>query len=79
MKLTADDPGALDTTYEQWCTGAEKAFQELKDQPGVRPVKVMVDVQVLRQWCRNHGKRLDGDARAQYIAEAAKTMIISEN
>jgi len=79
LKLAADDPETLDPTYEQWCAGAEKALQQLKSQPGVRPVKVSVDVQVLRQWCRDHGKRLDGGARAQFIAEAVKTMTISEN
>jgi len=79
LRLAADDPEALDPTYERWCAGIEKTLQQLKSQSGVRAVKVPVDVQVLRQWCRDHGKRVDGNARAQFIAEAVKTMTISEN
>jgi hypothetical protein len=79
LKLAADDPEMLDPTYEQWCAGAEKTFQQLKSQPGVRAVKISVDVQVLRQWCRDHGRPLDGAARSQFIAEAVKTTTIREN
>jgi len=79
LKLAADDPEALAPTYEQWCSGAEKTLQQLKNQPGVRAVKVPVDVQVLRQWCKDHGNRLDGKARAQFIAETVKTMPYGED
>jgi hypothetical protein len=79
LKLAADDPETLDATYQQWCAGAEKTLQQVKSQPGVRAVKIPVDVQVLRQWCRDHGRPLDGAARAQFIAEAVKTTTVSEN
>ena len=39
LKLVADDPEALDPTYEQWCAGAEKTFQQLKSQPERPPSK----------------------------------------
>ena len=73
LKLMADDPHALDATYEQWRTGAERALQQLKNQPGVRAVKVSVDVQALREWCRNQQIPLDGSARANFIAEQVRT------
>ncbi len=72
LKLTADDPQALDTTYDKWRSGAEKTLQQLKSQAGIHAVKVPVDVEVLRQWCRDQGKRLDGAARAGFIAEQVK-------
>jgi hypothetical protein len=72
LKLTADDPEALDATYDQWRAGAERTLQQLKMQPGIRAVKVPVDVQVLRQWCREHGSPLDGGGRANFIAEQVK-------
>ena len=72
LKLMADDPEALDVTYDQWRAGAERTLQQLKNQSGVRAVKVPVDVQMLQQWCRDQGNRLDGAARAKFIAEQVK-------
>ena len=72
LKLTADDPEALDATYDQWRIGAERTLQQLKSQAGVRAVKVSIDVEMLRQWCRDQGNRLDGSARARFIAEQVK-------
>ena len=74
LKLVAEDSESLDSNYEEWLAGAEKTLQELRRQPGIRPVKVSVDVQQLQQWCRDHGKRLDGKARAQFIVEKVRAM-----
>ena len=74
LKLWADDPEALGANYEQWRAGVEKTLQELRSQEGLRAVKVSIDVQVLRQRCRDHGKRLDGNARAQFIAEKVRAL-----
>jgi hypothetical protein len=74
LKLIADDSEALDSNYEEWRAGVERTLQELRSQAGVRAVKVSVDVQALQQWCRDHGKRLDGNARAQFIAEKVRAM-----
>ena len=72
LKLTADDPEALDTTYDKWRSGAEMTLQQLKSQAEVHAVKVPVEVEMLRQWCRDQGKRLDGAARASFIAEQVR-------
>ena len=78
LKLMADDPSSLDSTYEQWQAGAERALQRLNREPGIRAVKVAVDVQLLREWCRNKGKRLDGEARAVFIAEQVQNGTFSD-
>ena len=74
LKLVADDRQELDSSYEAWLAGAERSLQELVHQPGVRAVKVPVDVQILHQWCRERGYRLDGKARAEFITETLKSM-----
>ena len=78
LKLLADDREALNPTYEQWRVGAEQKFLELKKTSGLRAVKVPVDVEVLRQWCRDHGCRLDAQARARFLAEAVKKIPYDE-
>lgn len=78
LKLLADDSDTLDSNYEEWLAGVEKTLQELRKQPGIRPVKISVDVQDLQQWCRDHGKRLDGNARARFIAEKVRAMSSDE-
>src|SRR5215216_5460178 len=72
LKLTADDPETFDTTYDKWRMGAERTLQQLKSQAGVCAVKVSIDVQMLRRWCRDQGSRLDGAARAKFIAEQVR-------
>src|SRR5687767_2520008 len=79
LKLTADDPEALDTTYDQWRAGVERTLQQLKNQSEVRAVKVPVDVQTLQQWCRDQGSRLDGAARAKFIAEQVRMKRYNED
>jgi hypothetical protein len=74
LKLVADDSETLDSNYEEWRAGVEKTLQELRSQPGIRAVKVSVDVQALQQWCRDRGKRLDGEARVQFIVEKVRDM-----
>jgi hypothetical protein len=73
LKLLADDSAALDSSYEAWMKNAENVFQTLQGhQSGVRPVRIHIDVEVLRTWCRDHGYGLDAPARAKFITEQVK-------
>lgn len=63
----ADDREYLGMTYEEWQQGAEEALQRLAKQ-GLDPVPVPVDVEELLQWCREHNRPIDGNARAEYAA-----------
>ena len=74
LKLVADDRDSLDTNYEQWEAGVQEALEQLRKQPGVKTVEVPVDVEALRQWCRERGKPLDRSSRAEYAAEIVKSM-----
>lgn len=69
LKLLAADPESLDATYRDWEAQAKRTFEQLQKDPGIEPVKVLVDVEALRQWCRERGKPVDGAARAEYVGE----------
>lgn len=74
LKLLADDTNSLDATYAEWEAGAQKALEQLGKTPGLEAIKVSVDVDALRQWCRERGKPLNGASRSEYIAEMVRRM-----
>lgn len=69
LKLLAADPDSLNATYGEWEARAQKTFEQLQKEPGIEAIKVFVDVEALRQWCRERGKPIDGDSRADYVLE----------
>lgn len=66
LREVADDAQALDDTYEDWESGALEAIRNFESL-GQRPVKVPIDIDALLAWCREHGKRIDSAARAEYV------------
>jgi len=74
LKLLADDPNSLDETYQDWEAGAQNALEQLRKDPEINAVKVPVDVDALRQWCRERGKPLNGASRSEYIVEFIQRM-----
>lgn len=65
LKEVAADPDRLDESHEAWQRSAERTAQELASQ-GLAVRRVPIDVDALLQWCRDHHKAIDGDARAEY-------------
>jgi hypothetical protein len=59
------DRDALEDTHEEWLKQAQKTLVELGRQ-GVRTERVEIDVGELVEWCRRHGRDLDGKARAEF-------------
>lgn len=74
LKLVADDRESLDETYRKWEAGAQKALEHLQKDPGIHAVNIPVEIEVLRRWCREHGKRLDSPARSEFVVETVRTM-----
>jgi predicted nucleic acid-binding protein len=68
LRQVADDVHALDDTYEDWERQALRAIRDLESHG--RPIrKVAIDIDALLAWCREHHRRNDSKARAEYTAE----------
>jgi hypothetical protein len=67
LRSLASDSDKLASTYEQWLATAETRFRDLTAL-GHRPRRIDVDVEVLWAWCCANGRKLDGPARAEYVA-----------
>lgn len=68
LRQVADDAHALDDTYEDWERQALRAIRDLESHG--RPIrKVPIDIDALLVWCREHHRRNDSKARAEYTAQ----------
>ena len=73
LKILAEDADSLDDSYEDWMAGVQGTMEQLRKQK-VEAVKVDVNVPTLQQWCREHGKPLNGSARAEYVAQRVQEL-----
>jgi hypothetical protein len=71
-KLRAVAVDGLEATYEEWVAHAEMALREAVA-AGLDVVKVPVAVGDLVAWCAAEGLAVDGQARARFAAEQART------
>jgi hypothetical protein len=60
------DRSELDDTFEQWEQSAEGAAAMLRGR-GIAIKKVMIEVEALMAWCREHKRQPNGPARADYV------------
>jgi len=68
LKNVADDPERLDDSYKDWIEGRDKALRNFAELG--QPVRLVeINVVDLLNGCRAHGRKLDGDARAQFCGE----------
>ena len=65
------DRDELQERYEDWLAYAESAVEEMR-QEGMHAEKIEVDVDELLAWCQAEGLEENGQARAQYAAEAMR-------
>lgn len=68
LRATADDPAALDDSYEAWLASAEKTLRSLRA-GGVAVEKFPLDIAAAAGWARGQGRPFDRAARAEYVAE----------
>jgi hypothetical protein len=62
------DPDRLEKTYEEWLSYAKKQLAELRSK-GCKVQKVDVDLDELLSWCTRKRLPLNGESRAEFVAE----------
>jgi hypothetical protein len=62
------DRGELDNTFEQWQQSALQSVRMLESQ-GYTVERVYVDALLLSAWCRERNRAVNGEARAEYVAQ----------
>jgi len=67
----AADRAKLETTWEEWNADVEKLVAELKER-GISCVRVLLDVEEIKQYCEEQGIPNDGKARAALAARKAQ-------
>ena len=65
------DRDELESTHAEWLASAESSLKTI-EAAGQTPIKIDVDVEEMIAWCLGNGMPLDGDARAQFIAEKTR-------
>jgi hypothetical protein len=68
FRAIAADADALHDTYKQWETAATEKLRELRAL-GYTVQPVMIDLDELARWCRDHHLAIDGAARSQFVAD----------
>lgn len=66
-ELAADAEG-IEENYDAWLTSAKRSLATVKSQ-GLSVERVQVDVEEVAAWCARAGRRFDGKARSEYVAE----------
>jgi hypothetical protein len=75
LRELADDADALEETYEDWLASARRIFVRMTV-AGVRVRRVDVELDELVRWCRREGRKLNGAARADFVAECLRAAAI---
>jgi hypothetical protein len=63
-----EDRNELDETYEQWEQSALETVRMIEAE-GKKIEKVHVEVASLLSWCKENGLPLNGESRAEYVAQ----------
>jgi len=67
LRGIADDPEALDDSYEAWLASAEEALRSLQAR-GVPAERFPIDVTAAAAWAKKEGQAFNSAARAAYVA-----------
>lgn len=68
LREIADDREALDESYEDCERKVLGVIRELES-VGRQIRKIPIDVDALLAWCREHNRRNDTEARAEYVSQ----------
>ena len=67
LKEISVDRDDLENTYEEWLANAEQNVAKMSA-AGVTVKKVIVQIAELESWCRAENLEVDGDSRAEFVA-----------
>ncbi|GAX60849.1 hypothetical protein SCALIN_C14_0115 [Candidatus Scalindua japonica] len=65
------DSDKLERTYQEWLGHAEKMVNEMKED-GLNVVKVDINLDEMKKWCKKSNKQMDGYSRSQYAVFLAQ-------
>lgn len=68
LRELADDPEALDDSYDDWLRTAEATVADLRSK-GVQVQKVPLNVEVAAQWCAKRSRPFNSAGRAAFAAD----------
>jgi hypothetical protein len=68
VKENAADAEIFEATFGDWIAMAEERFEDLVT-AGINPIKVLIDVDELLEWCRTNNEPNDSAARAKFVAQ----------
>lgn len=71
LKALSADTQDMENTFEEWLEYATQKIKELETQ-GIHIRKITVDVFELQQWCKKKNLPINGESRAQYIANLSR-------
>ena len=71
LREISSDRDELEQTYAEWLDLIQKRLPELHA-AGMYPVKVDVDAEELLGWCTGKGLPVNGESRAQFVAEKTR-------
>jgi hypothetical protein len=64
LLASAEDRDKLNASWEEWHTQAEELVQKMKSE-GLFPVRVLLDIDEIKEYCEEHGVPNNGEARSQ--------------
>lgn len=73
LREVVEDPKQLESSYEDWRTGAEKLMVDLLAS-GVQAEPVYVHVDELLDWCLENERPVNAQATSDYVAERMQAM-----
>lgn len=73
LRSLASDRDNLAATHAEWRATAERMSRQLAAM-GRESHPIEVDVEMLWAWCCANGRKLDGPARAEFVARRAREL-----
>ena len=73
LREVSEDSDKLENTYEEWLAMAED-FMKNFNTPGIKLVKVDIDVEELINWCSINNQPINSETRSDFTAQQIKKM-----
>jgi hypothetical protein len=65
------DSDKLERTYQEWLEHAEAKVNDM-DTDGINVIKVGINIEEMKKWCKRHKKPIDGHTRSEYAVFLAQ-------
>ena len=65
------DSDRLERTYQEWLEHVEKKINKMGKE-GINVVKIDINIEEMKKWCKRHDKPIDGYTRSEYAVFLAQ-------